>query len=89
MKPVPNPDYTAITKTAKALGFTPYKNRWGKHLAGVFTLNGYHSPVDLSACANDELSILKTATLQLSKKVDEQYHLLIEQELFVDAEDFE
>ena len=87
MKPVPTPDYTSVTKTAKALGFTPYKNRWKKLIAGVFTLNGYHSPVDLSACANDELSILKTATLQLSKKVDEQYHLMIEQDLCIEPLD--
>lgn len=69
MKPNPNPDYTALTALCDKLGLVPYAN--GNPAA--FSILGHHAPVDLSACAVDEISILKTAVKQLSEKLDDAY----------------
>lgn len=83
MKDTPR-DYTKLTEIAKLLGIIPYINRWGQIEAGKYTLEGYDAPIDLSACAEDEKSILKTALVQLSKQVDDSYHDAIERDLISD-----
>ncbi len=76
-----NKDYTRLTAMAKNCGMIPYMNRWGKIEEGKYTLEGLEAPIDLSACAEDEKSILRTAVRQLSEQVDESYHNAIERDL--------
>ena len=73
-------DYTRITEIAKHCGMIPYTNRYGKIEEGKYTLEGFEAPIDLSACAEDEKSILRTAVAQLSKQVDEAYQDAIERD---------
>ncbi len=80
MKKIPT-DYTAMTAHAKNCGLVPHLNRDGSVKEGFYTLEGKHAPIDLSACALDEKSILRTALQQLSEQADEQYHAGIEQNL--------
>jgi len=74
-------DYTRLTETAKNCGMMPYKNKFGQTEKGIYTLIGLEAPVDLSACAEDEMSILRTAVKQLSEQADESYHYNIERNL--------
>jgi hypothetical protein len=74
-------DYSRMTIIAGYCGLVPYIDRYGKIKDGVYTMVGYHAPVDLSACAEDEKSILKTALKQLSEQIDESYHNAIERDL--------
>lgn len=67
-------DYAALTEIAKHCGMVPYKNRWGEIEKGTYTTEGFEAPVDLSACKEDEKSILKTAVKQLSERLNEAYH---------------
>jgi hypothetical protein len=76
-------DYTELTLMAKSLGMVPHTNRMGQIVKGKYTLEGYEAPVDLSACAKDEKSILLTAIQQLSNSVNESYHNGIERD-FID-----
>ena len=80
MKDTPR-DYTKLTEIAKSLGMMPHKNRWGMVEAGKYTLYNFHAPIDLSACAEDEKSILKTALRQLSERADNAYNDAIERDL--------
>lgn len=74
-------DYTNMTKLAEKLGLVPYIGRGGRVEEGKYTLEGLNAPVDLSACAEDEISILKTALKQLSEESDNAYHMSIERGL--------
>lgn len=71
-------DYTKITAIAKHCGMIPYTNKYGKIEEGGYTIEGFEAQIDLSACAEDEKSILRTAVMQLSKQVDEAYQDTIE-----------
>ena len=71
-------DYTSMTVIVGFCGLVPFIARWGKVIDGVYTIDGLHAPVDLSACAEDEKSILKTALRQLSERVDGFYQMDIE-----------
>jgi len=79
MKDTPT-DYEKLTAIAKHCGMVPYKNRWGISEEGKYTIDGLFAPVDLSACAEDEKSILRTALIQLSKQIDESYYDAIEKD---------
>lgn len=74
-------DYSRMTELAKKLGMVPYTNRAGVVIDGCYTMKDLEAPVDLSASAEDELSILKNAIKQLSEKADEAYHQSIERDL--------
>jgi hypothetical protein len=63
-----------MTAIAGFCGLVPYVDRYGKLKEGVYTMEGLHTPVDLSACAEDEKSILKTALKQLSEQIEEYFH---------------
>ena len=76
-----NMDYTRLTAIAKNCGMIPHKNRMGVIQNGFYTLEGLEAPIDLSACAEDEKSILRTAVKQLSAQVDEAHHNAIEKDL--------
>lgn len=81
MKDTPR-DYTKLTAIAKHCGMVPYTNRAGQIVVGKYTLKGLEAPVDLSTCAEDEKSILRTAVRQLSEQVNESYHDAIEKDLY-------
>lgn len=72
MKDTPR-DYTKLTAIAKNCGMVEYK-KWGVIQQGIYTIEGLEAPVDLSACAEDEKSILRTALKQLSESVDNSYY---------------
>lgn len=74
-------NYDNLTEIAKKCNLVPHTNRFGRASEGVYTLEGYEAPIDLSACAEDEISILKTALEQLSKSIDDAYHMAIESDL--------
>lgn len=80
MKDTPR-DYALLTAHAKNCGMIPYTGRDGKEREGYYTLEGLTAPVDLSACAEDEKSILRTALKQLSEEADESFHQMIEKDL--------
>ena len=71
MKANKNRDYTILTQIAAHCGLVPYEGREG---SGKYSIEGLYAPVDLSACAEDEKSILKTTVKQLSEQVDEHFH---------------
>ncbi len=73
--------YARLTATAKNCGMIPYKNRWGKIEDGIYTLEGFEAPVDLSACAEDEKSILRTAVRQLSEQAQASWDRMVERDL--------
>ncbi len=77
MKDNQNKDYTTLTAIAAHCGMVPFKDRSGVIIPGLYTLEGFHAPVDLSACAEDEKSILKTALKQLSENADNHFHMAI------------
>lgn len=81
MKKSLNPDYTAMTAHAKNCGLVPYTDRWGKLKEGFYTMEGLEAPVDLTACALDEKSILRTALRQLSEQSDKAHHNSVERNL--------
>lgn len=83
MKKDDNPDYSRLTAIAKHCGLVPYVEN-DKVIAGMYTLEGLNAPVDLSACAEDEKSILRTAVRQLSEQADDSYHRGIERDLSED-----
>lgn len=64
-------DYSMMTQIAGFCGMIPFTDRHGKVIEGQYTLKGFHAPVDLSACAEDEKSIFRTALQQLSEQADE------------------
>ena len=80
MKDTPR-DYRILTAMAKHCGMIPYVNRLGIEQVGKYSLEGFNAPIDLSACAEDEKSILRTAVRQLSERADEAYHNSIEKDL--------
>ena len=58
-------DYTKLNLIANKLGFVQYIFK--KEIKeGFYTLKGLDAPIDLTACGEDEISILKTAVRQLS-----------------------
>ncbi len=81
MKSNKNPDYTALTQHAAHCGMVPATNRLGQVVDGFYTLKGYNAPVDLTASALDEKSIMRNALKQLSQSVDEAFHNSIESDL--------
>lgn len=78
MKDTPR-DYTKLTAIANNCGMVEYK-KWGVIQQGIYTIEGLEAPVDLSACAEDEKSILKTALKQLSESIDNSYHEALERD---------
>lgn len=74
-------NYDNLTEIAKKCNLVPYSNRFGRTFEGSYSLQGCEAPIDLSACAEDEVSILKTALEQLSKSVDDAYHSSLERDL--------
>lgn len=74
-------NYDNLTEIAKKCNLVPHLDRIGHIVEGSYTLEGYEAPIDLSACAEDEVSILKTALEQLSKFIDDVYHMSIERDL--------
>lgn len=81
MKPTKR-DYTRLTQIAKYCGLIPYTDSVGNVRKGFYTIEGLEAPVDLTACAEDEKSILKTALRQLSEQADESFHNRIEANLY-------
>lgn len=73
MKDTPR-DYTNLTAIAEYCGMTPYKDRFGILQPGEYSFKGLRAPVDLSACAEDEKSILRTAVEQLSQQIEDAYY---------------
>lgn len=73
-------NYDNLTEIAKKLNLVPHLDRFGNAVEGSYTLEGYEAPIDLSACEEDEVSILKTALEQLSKSIDDAYHMSIERD---------
>lgn len=69
---ITNRDYTRMTEMAARCGMVPYI-QFNKVVPGRYTVSGLEAPVDLSACAENEKSILRTAVRQLSEEVDEIY----------------
>lgn len=80
MKPSPR-DYTNLTAICLSLNLIPYSGYLGSP-EGIYSFKGLHAPVDLSACAEDGVSILKTALEQLSERCDDSTHDAIERSLF-------
>jgi len=78
MKDTPR-DYTKLTAIAKNCGMVEYK-KWGVIQQGIYTIEYLEAPVDLSACAEDEKSILKTVLKQLSDSIDNSYHEALERD---------
>lgn len=75
-------DLDKMTAFAKNCGMKPYVNRMGEIEPWLYVLDGYYyASVDLSACAYDEKSILRTALKQLTEVVDENYNNFIEMDL--------
>lgn len=74
-------DYTKMTELCAKLGMVPYSDRMGQIKPGVYTLQGLAAPVDLSASAEDEISILKNAVRQLSEEANEAWHRMVEMDL--------
>ena len=72
MKKTPR-DYRRLTAMARHCGMIPY-DRCDKIAEGTYTLKGFHVPIDLSTCAEDEKSILRTAVGQLSEQAEKSYH---------------
>lgn len=62
-----NKDYTNMTAIAARLGLVPYN---GILNIGLYSYKGLNAPVDLSACAENEISILKTSVSQLSEHIE-------------------
>lgn len=75
-----NRDYSVLTQIAKHCGMIPFVDRMGNVKLGFYTLEGFHAPIDLTACAEDEKSILRTALKQLSEQSDNAYHDAIERD---------
>lgn len=68
-------NYTNLNELAIKLGFVPTK-REGKYLVnGTSTVE-----VDLSACAENENAILRTAMIQLAEQVEDYYFQARERE---------
>lgn len=80
MKIIHNKDFTQMTIIASLCGMIPYEDHMGQIHDGVYTMNGLHAPVDLSAANETVEDILKTAIKQLSEKVDESYNMGIEKD---------
>jgi len=80
MKDTPR-DYTNLTAIAKQCGLVPHISVFGQIHNGLYTLEGLNAPVDLSACAENEMSVLRTAVKQLSEIADENYHRGLENDL--------
>jgi len=67
MKPS-NRDYTNLNELAIKCGLVPTKTR------GKYLVNGTISvEVDLSACAENENAILRTAMIQLAQKLEDYF----------------
>lgn len=81
MKPRKNQDYSTMTKLAAKLGLIQYKDRMGRDIPGFYTMEDLEAPIDLTASAHNEVSILKNALRQLSETVNESYHQSIERDL--------
>ena len=77
MKKTPN-DYAIMNVLCEALGMKPFKNRMGIVEPGFYCYQNLHAVIDLSACAENEIAILKTALEQLSKNCDNSYSDAIE-----------
>jgi hypothetical protein len=69
MKNIKNRDYTKMTAIAVNIGFTPYFHPITGLMEGKYTYKGYKIPIDLSASAEDEKSILKNAVEQLCEQI--------------------
>lgn len=69
MKPTKR-NYTIMDELCSKLGLEPYNPYLGSP-KGFYSYKGFKAPVDLTACAEDEISILKTAVSQLSEKLDD------------------
>ncbi|MFA7307620.1 MAG: hypothetical protein WC026_13210 [Hyphomicrobium sp.] len=57
-------DYTKLTAIANTFDLTPYTQR-GQVQEGLYNYKGLRIPIDLSACAEDAISIIKTVLKQL------------------------
>ena len=80
MKPTKK-DYSKINTITELLGLVRYRNRFNIVQEGFYTFSDLHAPIDLTACAEDEISILKTAVRQLAKQADNTYHNSLEKDL--------
>ncbi len=74
-------DFTQLTIVAGHIGMVPYKDRMGHIEPGIYTLEGYYAPVDLSECVLSEKEMLKEIVKQLSEDKDESFHQGIERDL--------
>ncbi len=73
-------EYTALTTLAVKCGLIPYVE-FNAIKPGFYTLPNLEAPIDLTACALNEISIYKTALKQLSERADEAFHHSIERSL--------
>jgi len=73
MKDTPR-DYTILNELALKLGFKLTSTQ------GIYLFRETIAKVDLSACAENEISILKTAVVQLSEQIDENYYDLLDRQ---------
>lgn len=78
-----NRDYTRLTEIAAHCGLEQFIDR-GNIEEGFYTMKGLHAPVDLTACVEDEKSILRTALKQLSEKESERWNEMIGRQMLGD-----
>lgn len=80
-KPLIQNNYESLTILCEKLGLVPYEPHLGAQ-KGIYTMKGLSAPVDLTACAETEIAILKTALKQLSESVSESYYNAIERSMY-------
>ncbi len=73
MKTTPR-NYEALTEAAAKLKMVPFVDSTGTVQPGIYCYNGLFAPVDLSASADDAISILCNALYQLSHLADVYHH---------------
>jgi hypothetical protein len=69
MKEDKNRSYENMTKLAGMCGMIPYIDARGNVLPGIYKIPGTEIQIDLTACAENVVSILKTACQQMADKV--------------------
>ncbi len=84
MKNNKNKDYTKLTAVCAGLGIVPCTDTRCQIIPGFYELKPYNAPIDLTACGEDEISILKTALYQFSKQADDDWHNAIEKSFMGD-----
>lgn len=81
MEPDEERDYKAIAAIVLELGFQQAMDRFGNPRIGFYRYRNTHAEIDLTACATDLKSIVKTAFDQFAEQIDNVYHCGIENDL--------